>query len=56
MKSIYPKWKRKSIHLAAKVLGVLVHIEGLPYGCNKAYLSKCGAVSTGDTISSRNPE
>lgn len=48
MKSIYPLWRRRLIHIFAKALGVLVHIEGFPVGSNRLYLrSRQGSVNTG---------
>lgn len=38
MKSIYPLWRRRLIHVIAKALGVLVHIEGFPFGSNRIFL------------------
>lgn len=40
MKSIYPKWKTLILHSLAKLLGVLIHIEGIPYGSTRTYFKK----------------
>lgn len=40
MKSIYPKWKTLILHSAAKLLGVLIHIEGIPHGSTRTYFKK----------------
>lgn len=35
--SIYPTWRVWLLHLIAKALGVLVHVEGFPYGSVRLY-------------------
>lgn len=40
MKSIYPKWKTLILHSSAKLLGVLIHIEGIPHGSTRTYFKK----------------
>jgi hypothetical protein len=48
MKSIYPTWRVRAIHWLAKALGVLVHIEGRPFGSNRIYVrNPAGAAHTG---------
>lgn len=44
--NIYSKWRTRPIRWLAKVLGVLVHIEGRPYGSNRIYLRSQNAVGT----------
>jgi len=54
MKSIYPLWRRRLIHVFAKALGVLVHIEGFPFGSNRIYLrSRVGNAAKRDDLSAR---
>ena len=36
--TIYAGWKLRIIHIVAKMLGVLVKVDGIPYGCNKAHI------------------
>ena len=36
--TIYAGWKLRVIHIVAKMLGVLVKVDGIPYGCNKAHI------------------
>lgn len=45
---IHPFWRVALIHLLAKLLGVLVHVDGLPFGSARIYrASPEGRVSTG---------
>lgn len=33
----YPTWRVRVLHWVAKALGVLIHIEGFPYGSLRLY-------------------
>lgn len=52
---IHAKWRVLPVHLVAKLLGVLVHVEGMPFGSARNYLSsaeKSIGVSGGPICSS----
>ncbi|MCY0910881.1 hypothetical protein [Massilia antarctica] len=36
---IHTRWRVLPVHLIAKLLGVLVHIEGIPFGSSRTYLA-----------------
>jgi len=35
--TIYPKWRLLALHLIAKALGVLIHVDDMPYGSSRIY-------------------
>lgn len=37
--TIYEKWRVVFVHIVAKLLGVLVHIEGVPFGSSRIFLA-----------------
>lgn len=45
-------WRVRIVHYIAKAIGLLVHVEGIPFGSNRHYPNKfvgaerCGAIST----------
>jgi hypothetical protein len=41
---LHQSWRHYTIHLVAKALGLLVHIEGFPYG--RAALAKDATTET----------
>lgn len=43
---IYPQWRVLVIHIIAKLLGVLVHVDGMPLGSSRIYLNAIKAVKT----------
>lgn len=34
-KTIYPHWRLCVVHVVAKALGILVHVEGIPLGSTR---------------------
>ena len=35
----HAKWRVLPVHLVAKLFGVLVHVEGMPFGSARTYLT-----------------
>lgn len=46
--SIYPPWRICALHWFAKALGVLVHVQGFPYGSLR--MQGYGPVTDGSTL------
>ena len=36
---IHAKWRVLPVHLVAKLFGVLVHVDGAPFGSSRTYLT-----------------
>ena len=44
----HARWRVLPVHLVAKLFGVLVHVEGMPFGSNRIYrASPEGRVTAG---------
>jgi len=48
--TIYPAWRVWLVHLVAKPLGVLVHVNGYPFGSNRISRRFPGCFTRKDVI------
>jgi len=47
--TIYPAWRVWPVHLVARLFGVLVHVDGFPFGSGRVFRKNQGSCEPGDT-------
>lgn len=47
-----PRWRVAVVARCAQLMGVLIHVEGIPFGSNRCWKKQAGARLGGETSSS----